>query len=617
VRYADGSVAKLAMIIDISGKKHAEYSLNRKIEEQELLLDNIRTQIWYLTDIETYGAVNKARAEFLGLEKEEMERKTTWEMLSREEAEICHTGNRRVFEEKVQIRTEEWAVNHKGEKRLLSITKTPSLGADGKVAFVVCSGVDITDYRNIEESLRRHQERLDLALEATNDALWDLNLVTGGAYLSPRFYSMLEYDPDERAWTLDDWKSLVHREDVSPFIDFIEESAASEIGKFDLEYRLKTGSGGWRWIRARGKVVERDENGMPVRKIGTHVDITDRKLRDEAIRVSEARLREENIRLRSSLKGADRFGAIIGKSGVMQEVYELILKAAQSDANVIIYGASGVGKELVAQTIHELSDRGSRNFITVNCGAIPDNLLESEFFGYKKGAFTGAEMDKPGYLDAADGGALFLDEIGELDLNMQVKLLRAVDGGGYTPVGGRGNKIPDIRIIAATNRDLKESVSEGRMRGDFYYRIHIIPIHLPPLRERKEDIPLLIHHFLQMHGDENSIQSIPENVMKAMQDYDWPGNVRELQNAVHQYITLKEVDFIDAPRPRGVEENPAREHLARIPTTLDLRSVMTDFEKRYLEKVLMENHWRRTRAASALGINRRTLFRKIREHGLK
>ncbi|MCP4691311.1 MAG: PAS domain-containing protein, partial [Desulfobacterales bacterium] len=461
VRFADGSVAKLAMIIDISGKKHAEYSLNRKIEEQELLLDNIQPQIWYLTDKETYGAVNKVRAEFLGLEKEEMERKTLWEMLSREEAGICYEGNQRVFEEKTQIHTEEWAVNHLGEKRLLSITKTPSLNSDGKVEFVVCSGVDITDFRNIEVSLRRNQERLDLALEATNDALWDLNLVTGLMYLSPRFYSMLEYEPDEQPRTLEAWKSLIHPEDMTPFIDFIEESAASDLGKFDLEYRLKTGFDEWRWIRARGKVVERDENGLPVRKIGTHVDITDRKLRDEAIRVSEARLREENIRLRSSLKGADRFGDIIGKSEVMQEVYELILKAAQSDANVIIYGPSGAGKELVAQTIHELSDRGSRNFVTVNCGAIPDNLIESEFFGYKKGAFTGAEMDKPGYLETADGGALFLDEIAELDLNMQVKLLRAVDGGGYTPVGGRRIKKTDFRIIAATNRDLKESVAEG------------------------------------------------------------------------------------------------------------------------------------------------------------
>ncbi len=185
----------------------------------------------------------------------------------------------------------------------------------------------------------------------------------------------------------------------------------------------------------------------------------------------------------------------------MQEVYELILKAAATNANAIIYGESGTGKELVARAIHRLNNRKEGRFIPVNCGAIPENLLESEFFGYRKGAFTGAAADKEGYLDLADGGTLFLDELGEIGPNLQVKLLRVLEGGGYSAVGGRDVKKPDVRIIAATNRDLKAQVNRGLMREDFFYRVHIIPIQLPSLRERREDIPLLIEHFMQSEGD--------------------------------------------------------------------------------------------------------------------
>jgi PAS domain S-box-containing protein len=615
IYHSDGSFSKLAMIMDISGRKYAEQSLEKKVEEQKLLLDNIQTQIWYLKDAKTYGAVNKAHAEFLNLGKRDIEHKALSDVLDKEETELFIAHNKKVFDQKIRVQTEDRLKNGKGEKRLLSMVFTPKLDDVGNVEYVVCSGEDITEYRRSEESLRQSKKRLDLAMEATSDALWDWDLCTNRTYFNPCFYTMLGYDPYELPQNFDTWENLIHPDDKKNIINKVQENVRKKIGSFDVEYRLQTKKGGWRWIMARGKVVDRDERGTPVRMVGTHVDITERKLNEEALRISEANLREENIRLKASFKGANNFGNIIGKSKVMHEVYETILKAALSNARAIIYGESGTGKELVAKTIHDLSSRGSRNFVTVNCGAIPETLVESEFFGYKKGAFTGADMDKPGYLTIADGGTLFMDEIGELDLNMQVKLLRAIEGGGYTPIGSRENIKPDIRIIAATNKNLKECVEKGEMREDFYYRIHIIPIYLPPLRERKEDISLLVYHFLQEFGDDENIHSIPEHIIKSMQDYDWPGNVRELQNEIHRYITLKMIDFMDIPQSKRKETDIIPEGIViQNNRDVELRTLMEGFEKKIIRSTLERHRWHKTKAASTLGIDRKTLFRKIKSY---
>jgi PAS domain S-box-containing protein len=496
------------------------------------------------------------------------------------------------------------------------VVSTPIYHPDGsfsKLAMII----DISGRKQAEESLRQSKKRLDLAMEATSDALWDWDLMSNKTYFNPCFYTMLGYVPYELPQNFETWRTLIHPEDKENTIHKLQEYIQKKIGSFEVEYRLKTKQGGWRWIMARGKVGERDKTGTPVRMVGTHVDITERKLNEEALRISEAHLRDENIRLRESFKGSNQFGNIIGKSKVMHEVYEVILKAALSNANVIIYGESGTGKELVAKTIHDLSNRGSRSFVTVNCGAIPDNLIESEFFGYTKGAFTGADMDKPGYLDIADGGTLFMDEVGELDPNLQVKLLRAVEGGGYTPVGSRAIKKTDIRIISATNRILKECVEKGTIRKDFYYRIHILPIHVPPLRERKEDISLLVYHFLQEYSDDEQIHSIPENIIKSMQSYDWPGNVRELQNTIHRYITLKEIDFMDIPQSKLDESQIIPESLLiQNNKDLQLDAVMKSVEKKYIKKLLEEQQWHKSKVASILGINRKTLFRKMKRHGI-
>jgi PAS domain S-box-containing protein len=355
------------------------------------------------------------------------------------------------------------------------------------------------------------------------------------------------------------------------------------------------------WVEGHHSTIQ--FKGKPA-VLSTLRDITERVLREMEIQEEAEILRKENIDLRSSMKERYRFANIIGKSQPMQEVYELILKAAHSDANVAVSGESGTGKELVARAIHELSHRRGQEFVTVNCGAIPDNLLESEFFGHKKGAFTSAHMDKVGYLDIANKGSLFLDEIGELSLSMQVKLLRAIDGGDYAPVGSHRTKKSDFRVIAATNADLMQQVKKGFMREDFFYRINVIPIALPPLRERREDIPLLVDHFLKLYSRDQKPPRVPGEIMDAMYTYLWPGNVRELQNVIRRYLSVGRWDFLNAEQ--GIQEEQELEGLK-------LKNAVEDLEKTAIFKALEKTRWNRSRAAAILGISRRALFRKMKK----
>jgi transcriptional regulator with PAS, ATPase and Fis domain len=284
---------------------------------------------------------------------------------------------------------------------------------------------------------------------------------------------------------------------------------------------------------------------------------------------------------------------------------------------VIIYGESGTGKELVAKAIHQLSSRSQNPFVPVNCAAIPENLIESEFFGYKKGAFTGAGSDKHGYLDIADSGTLFLDEVGELGLNIQAKLLRAIEASGYSPVGGSIVKHSDFRIIAATNKNLVEYTKKGLMREDFFYRIHIIPIQLPPLRQRKDDIPLLVENFLRLYSPGKRIPSVSGHVLEALQNYDWPGNVRELQNVIQRYLTVKKIDFLSpaAPEPSDFYSH-AQIAIEKDRKGLKLHDYTENIEKAVIMEALDKYHWNKSKAADALVISRKTLQRKMKRLGL-
>jgi len=320
------------------------------------------------------------------------------------------------------------------------------------------------------------------------------------------------------------------------------------------------------------------------------------------------------VKLKSSSQKDWYFRDIIGKSSIMKKVYESILWAGGTNAAAAIKGESGTGKELVAKAVHDMSERAKNTFVTVNCGAIPETLAESEFFGHKKGAFTGAYNDKKGYFSVADKGTLFLDEIGELPLNIQVKLLRAIESGGYTPVGDTVYRTADVRIISATNRDLFSMMKKGDIREDFYYRINILPIELPALRERKEDIELLVRHFINQFNEKKKEITLTAKSMTVLTNYSWPGNVRELQGAVRRYLASGTFDFLNSDMISGAkQEFSSRDQL---PAPDALRDKLEKYEKKLIKDALILNLWHKGKTATALKIGQRTLYTKMKKYGL-
>ena len=323
----------------------------------------------------------------------------------------------------------------------------------------------------------------------------------------------------------------------------------------------------------------------------------------------------ENRALRRELDRRYSFSEIIGTSESLQRVFRLVEKVATTGTNVLIYGESGTGKELVARAVHHNSPRADRPFVAVNCGALPETLLESELFGHTKGAFTGATATRPGLFRSAEGGTVFLDEIGEVTQTMQVRLLRAVQEHEVTPVGSSAPVRFDARIICATNRDLEKEVSEGRFREDLFYRLNVIEIHLPPMRERREDIPLLVRHFVKRTAREQGQPEKPVEAaaMSALINYNWPGNVRELQNALERAFTLsgEQIDLDSLP-PR-VRESAQGQQPVRDPD--GLRPTLDEVERRYIFETLAAVNQDKTRAANILGIDLSTLYRKLKRYG--
>jgi len=326
-------------------------------------------------------------------------------------------------------------------------------------------------------------------------------------------------------------------------------------------------------------------------------------------------LMKEVMYLRSEVEWGHRFENLVGRNARMQEIYTLITRIADNNATVLLSGESGTGKEVLARAIHQQSNRSQRPFVAVNCAAIPSELLESELFGHEKGAFTGAIATKVGKFELATGGSLFLDEVGSMRLDLQAKILRALQEREIERVGGTRTIKIDVRVIAATNRDLKKAVEESAFREDLYYRLNVVPITLPDLKDRQEDIPLLANHFMQKFAQESNpaIREISKEAMAILLSYPWPGNVRELENVIERAVTLG--------RGSSIQPSDLPSHLAGgagpVEKALVQEATLEDLERDYIRAVLRRTKGHQIRAAAILGIDRRTLYRKIRRYNIR
>jgi len=343
------------------------------------------------------------------------------------------------------------------------------------------------------------------------------------------------------------------------------------------------------------------------------------KLAEMGVNVDRAmehrKLLRDNTALRDEVKKTWSMGSVIGKSTAMKSVFDLVARVAQATANVLVTGESGTGKEMVARAIHDQGPRRTKPFIAINCTAIPESLLESELFGHAKGSFTGAINRKRGLFEEADGGTLFLDEIGDMNVLLQSKLLRVIQEKKVRAVGENIDRPVDVRIIAATHKDLKSAIRDGRFREDLYYRLSVIPIVIPPLRHRQDDIPILAEYFLKKYAATNksSVRGFTKRAISKLIGQKWEGNVRELENVVERAVVLCTqplIDEVDIPTPESANAETFFGHATTDFPTLE------QLERRYIELIVEKTAGRKDKASQILGINRRTLYRKEREYGL-
>ncbi len=602
VRKEDGSVKFFESFIeDVTAQKRISEELEKSENIYRGIFENTGAGTIIIGKDMTILLANAGIEKLTGYSKEELEVREKWSILVAfpEELEMMKTYHfkRRTSSYNVPIEYYFTLKTKAGQMKNIFLRVDMIAGTENSVASLI----DITSLKKAEISLRKSQSRLSGILEAFQGFIYICTEDYVLAYMNKSLKDVTgKHENGDKCF-----KVIYGLDRPCQWCD------NDRIFKGDTVKKEFKSPKNARWYYAvNTPILDMDDKVVQMQAV--LIDINERKMAEDAIMEREQYLKKENIRLRASIKDRYKFGGIIGKSPVMQVVYENILRAAAIDANVVIYGESGTGKELVAKAIHAASDRSRHRLVPVNCGAISQHLIESEFFGYKKGAFTGAGTDKPGYLDHCEHGTLFLDELGEINIEMQVKLLRVLEGNGFTPVGGVEVRKPDIRIIAATNRNLEELIEKGQMRKDFFYRIHIVPIYMPPLRSRKEDIPLLVEHFFEKYKPSNSFVPLAGNMMDALMQYDWPGNVRELENTLQRYLTINTLDFLNSRINRSSEKYELNHSM----DGLTFQAAMKEFEKKIISGILTQTHWNRTQSAKILGMERKTLYLKMKSLGI-
>ena len=496
--------------------------------------------------------------------------------------------------------------NAEGGYRWFLSRAEPVRAADGTLLYWIGVNIETEERKQADEALRKSEEELRQILDLTPQVI----AVFGPHYRELLFINRmgLEYF----GLTLDEWRDTapgsVGHPDDSKRVQAIWDRAMSSGSAFESESRLRKSDGSYRWFLIRYNPV-RDDEGKVLRWYAASTDIDDRK-RDEE------RLQQENAALREEINQAPMFEDIVGSSEPLQKILAQVSKVAPSDSTILILGETGTGKELIARAIHKRSKRAARPFIGVNCGAIPASLIASELFGHEKGSFTGATQRRLGRFEAANSGTIFLDEVGDLPPDIQIALLRVLQEREIERIGNDKPILVDVRVIAATHRDLEKLVSAGKFRQDLLYRLNVVPLQMPLLRERAADIPLLVEYFIARFGKKvgKKFRSIDKKTLGLLQAYGWPGNIRELQNVIERAVILSDSNIF------AVDEAWLKREPSEVPhSSAALNGLLLTHEKEAIEAALAQSHGRVSGpagAAAKLGVPDSTLDAKIKRLGI-
>ena len=479
---------------------------------------------------------------------------------------------------------------------------------------------DITERKSGEDALRVSEARLAAGADLAGLAFYEVDLGEGAIFADDRFRDVCGLPPEreEGLQPLQFWVEHLHPDDRQRVMDQREELHAGRLERLNIEYRYLHPTQGEKWLHHLARVAKRDVSGRTVKTFGVLRDITERRRREEALRQSYAeierlkdKLQAESDYLKAEIRVVHPQGEVTGQSAAIQKVLRLVEQVAPTDSSVLVCGETGTGKELVAQAIHRLSPRRGRLLVKINCAALPSGLVESELFGRERGAFTGALTRQIGRFELADGSTLFLDEVGELSLEVQAKLLRVLETGEFERLGSPKTIKVDVRVIAATNRDLATCTRKGQFREDLYYRLNVFPIRVPPLRERAEDIPALVWAFLEQLGARmgKRITQVPRKTMEALQRHPWPGNVRELRNVIEHGAIVTTGKTLMAP---ALVEQQA--------VVQGAQPTLAAAEREVILRALERAHWHvkgPKGAAGALGVHPATLYSRMKKLGIR
>ena len=507
-----------------------------------------------------------------------------------------------------------------GEYRWFQSRGLPLRDADGRVVRWYNLLTDIDARRQSEEKLRRSEADLLEAQKLSHSGSWRHDLASGAFTVSPEVLRIRGVASAEPLSTIDRMYSGIHPDDRSRVKDAYE-TAQRKKREFDAEYRIVLEDGTIKHLHTIGHPVL-NESGTVVEYVGTGMDVTEQRQAQTALETAfeeikrlKDRLQDENLALREAIDQAFMFEEIVGASPALKSVLSHVSKVAPTDSTVLISGETGTGKELIARAIHKHSRRADRTFISLNCAATPPSLIASELFGHEKGAFTGAAQQRRGRFELAHNGTIFLDEIGEIPMDTQVALLRVLQERQLERVGGSRQIPVDVRVVAATNRDLSVAIAEGSFRSDLFYRLNVFPIHMPPLRKRREDIPILVEYFVKRFAEQMAkrIRQIDQRTLELCERYPWPGNIRELQNIVERSVILCSGDTF------SIDESwlPSRAPL-RADGSSPLPATLQDQEKEMIEAALVKSRGKVAGlrgAAATLGIPASTLESKIKQLG--